>query len=461
MNNQLLQSIRQVAIIAFVVIAFASCQKNIDQMATVEQPDAATSANKIHGHLQQTKTYSSDVVQKWINFDLRLLRTNASLNNYIMMQHFAYSSIALYESVVPGMPSYQTLSRQLNQMPSMPATSPGFAYHWAASANATLAAMVRNFYPSISAASKISTDSLEHALNAIYQEEVSAEIFQRSVEFGKSVAQKIFDWSNTDGSLTVHPSYVVPVGTGLWQPTPTGFLAPQNPFWGTNRPLIPGSVAASQLPPPVAYSTDPSSPFYLMVKQVYDASLVLTNDQRAQATFWRDIPGGGTHAHWLSILVQVLNMQGNSSMLDKAALSYAKMGITQSDSRISCWDSKYTYSLLRPITYIRSVMNQPTWTSFLTNPNHPEYPSAHSTFSSSASAVLTAEFGDNYHYTDHTFDFLGLPARSYNSFNAAANEAGLSRFYAGIHYLPSLTAGAIKGSRIATYMDEKINFLKY
>ncbi|MEO5947914.1 MAG: hypothetical protein ABIP79_13940 [Chitinophagaceae bacterium] len=60
------------------------------------------------------------------------------------------------------------------------------------------------------------------------------------------------------------------------------------------------------------------------------------------------------------------------------------------------------------------------------------------------------EFGDNYRYTDNTFNFLGLSARSYNSFNAAANEAGLSRFYAGIHYLPSLRAGAIKGSRIAT-----------
>ncbi|MEO7446251.1 MAG: vanadium-dependent haloperoxidase, partial [Ferruginibacter sp.] len=370
------------------------------------------------------------------------------------------SGVALYEAVVPGMPAYKTLSGQLNQMPAMPPTQPGFAYNWGASANATLAAMVRNFYPGITAADKISTDSLEHAFDAVYQNEVSVEIFQRSVAFGKSVAQKVFDWSKTDGSLTVHPPYIIPAGPGLWQPTPTGFLAPQNPFWGTNRSMIPGSVAASQLPPPVSYSADPASAFYSMVKEVYDASLVLTTDQKAQAIFWRDIPGGGTHAHWLSIFVQVLNKQGSTSMLDKAALAYAKMGITQSDSRVSCWNSKYEYNLVRPITYIRSVMGHPVWSSFLTTPNHPEYPSAHSSFSASGAAVLTGEFGDNYSYTDHSFDFLGLPARSYNSFNDAATEAGLSRFYGGIHYLLSLSAGTDKGNRIVSHMNETISFLK-
>ncbi|MEO5947567.1 MAG: vanadium-dependent haloperoxidase [Chitinophagaceae bacterium] len=455
MYTRLHPFLKKLAFIASILLLLNSCKKEIEQ-----QQEEYSAAIQAKGHLKQSKTFSSDVLQAWINFDLRLLRNNASLNNYIMMQHFAYSSVALYESVVPGMPAYKTLSGQLNQMPPMPSAQNGYGYNWGASANATLAAMVRYFYPGITAADKISTDSLEHAFEVLYQDEVSTEIFQRSVEFGKSVAQKVFDWSKTDGSLTMHPSYVIPVGPGLWQPTPNGFLAPQNPFWGTNRPMVPGSIVTSQLPAPVLYSTDPSSAFYGMVKEVYDASLVLTNDQRAQAIFWRDIPGGGTHAHWLSILVQVLNTQGNASMLDKAALAYAKMGITQSDSRISCWDSKYRYNLVRPISYIRAVMGQPAWSSFLTTPNHPEYPSAHSTFSSAAAAVLTGEFGGNYHYTDNTFNFLGLTARSYNSFYDAATEAGLSRFYGGIHYLPSLSAGTNKGNRIVGHMNETIKFLK-
>lgn len=78
---------------------------------------------KDHGHSKQTKTYASEVLADWIKLDLQLLRSNASkLNNFVMMHHWVYSSIALYEAVVPGMPGYQTLSGQLNAMPAMPET---------------------------------------------------------------------------------------------------------------------------------------------------------------------------------------------------------------------------------------------------------------------------------------------------------------------------------------------------
>lgn len=224
--------------------------------------------------------------------------------------------------------------------------------------------------------------------------------------------------------------------------------------------MIAGSVAASEIPAPPVYSTDPSSPFYLMVKEVYDLSKTLTEDQKAQALFWRDVPGGG-HAHWLSIFVQVLNKEGDKSMLDKAALVYAKMGISQSDARISCWKSKYQYNQLRPITYIRSVMpGEQNWNAFITTPNHPEYPAAHSTFSAAAADVLNVEFGDNYSFTDNTYGFIGLPARYYASFNDATTDAGDSRLYAGLHYRPSVAAGRMKGSAIVKYMNEKIKFKK-
>ena len=53
-----------------------------------------------HGTL--TKNYPSDVLKEWIKLDLQLLRSNeAKLNNFVMMHHWAYSSIALYEAIVP------------------------------------------------------------------------------------------------------------------------------------------------------------------------------------------------------------------------------------------------------------------------------------------------------------------------------------------------------------------------
>ena len=78
---------------------------------------------------------------------LRLFRTNATpIGGLPPQRYYAYSAIALYESVVPGMPAYQTLSGQLTDMPAMPQTLPGFAYHWPTCANATLAAMSQEFF---------------------------------------------------------------------------------------------------------------------------------------------------------------------------------------------------------------------------------------------------------------------------------------------------------------------------
>jgi hypothetical protein len=137
------------------------------------------------------------------------------------------------------------------------------------------------------------------------------------------------------------------------------------------------------------------------------------------------------------------------------------MGITQSDARISCWNAKYEYNLLRPITYINELIApKKDWTSFITTPNHPEYPSAHSSFSAPAAAVLTQEFGENYSFTDRTYDFLALPARTYASFNHAATEAGNSRVLAGLHYRFSITAGNQLGTSIANYMNQHIRFKK-
>jgi hypothetical protein len=415
-----------------------------------------------NGHGNLTKTYPSDVLKAWIELDLQLLRSNdAKLNNFVMMHHWAYSSIALYESIVPGMPSYQSLSGQLNEMPAMPGAEHHKAYHWPTCANAALAAMTRSFYlDSITQGGKDSITLLEESFYKGYQTEVGTSIFERSKAFGKEVAARVFSWAITDGYMTTRPAYVIPTGDGKWQKTPPGFLSPQRPFWRLNRPLMAGSVAASSIPPPPEYSSDSKSPFYAYAKETYDLRNNLTSDQQAQVRFWRDVPGGG-HAHWLSIFLQVLNQEGNRAMLDKAAVVFAKMGITQSDARLSCWNAKYQYNLLRPVTYINSfIAPSNDWSSLITTPNHPEYPSAHSSFSAPAAAVLSQEFGNNYSFTDHTYDFLSLPAREYTSFQNAAAEAGNSRVLGGLHFRFSIAAGDQLGTSLTKYMNQHVRFKK-
>jgi hypothetical protein len=115
--------------------------------------------------------------------------------------------------------------------------------------------------------------------------------------------------------------------------------------------------------------------------------------------------------------------------------------------------------VLRPVTYINTVIDK-NWKSFITTPNHPEYPSAHSSFSAPGAIVMTTEFGDNYAFTDNSYNFLSLPARNYRSFSHAATEAGESRVFGGIHYRFSLAAGSKLGSAVTKYMYDNIRFKK-
>jgi hypothetical protein len=132
-----------------------------------------------------------------------------------------------------------------------------------------------------------------------------------------------------------------------------------------------------------------------------------------------------------------------------AAEAYAKAGIAERDATIVCFRSKYTYNMIRPITYIRKLID-PAWQSFIATPPHPEYPAAHAYVTGSVMQAVTKVLGDNISFTDHTYDFRGWAPRSFTSLNKIGEEAGMSRLYGGIHYLPSINAGLALGADLGT-----------
>ena len=94
-------------------------------------------------------------------------------------------------------------------------------------------------------------------------------------------------------------------------------------------------------------------------------------------------------------------------------------------------------------------MGHSTWTPYLTTPGHPEYTSAHAVLSVAAGEVVKEIFGDVDSFTDHTYDYLGYAPRTYSSYEAIGLEAAHSRFFAGIHYPPSIQAGIVQGKKVA------------
>jgi hypothetical protein len=437
-------------------ISFLGCKKEIKTDDPSNQLEKANTPP--HGHLKQTNTFSNDVAIAWMNMQIRLMRASG-LGNTPLIRVYAYSGIALYESVVPGMPAFQSVASQLNGLSGLPETEHGFAYHWPSAANAALALMNKQIFPTASAANKAAIDSLENALKAQYQDDADAATINRSIAFGKAVAQKIFDWSETDGKKQYESdAYTPPVGDGLWVPTPPANAPAATPYWGKLRTIVPGSGNNSQPGPPPPYSTDPSSDFYKMEKQVYDVSQHLSPQDSAQALFWRDAPGT-VPAHYLSILEQAL--QKANSTLDVAAYGWILGGIASLDASISCWIAKFHYNLVRPITYIRTVLGHPTWNALFATPAHPEYPSAHATITSAFGDAMTAVFGDNFSLTDHTYDFLGnIAPRTFSSFTALGDDGGNSRLPAGIHYQVSINTGLKQGRTVAQNIIASVKFIK-
>ncbi|MGH3102611.1 MAG: vanadium-dependent haloperoxidase [Gaiellaceae bacterium] len=126
-------------------------------------------------------------------------------------------------------------------------------------------------------------------------------------------------------------------------------------------------------------------------RECYDAARALTPEQAAIARFWSDDPGATATppGHSISILTQTLRRF--DAPLDRAAEAYARFGIAVADAFIACWRTKYRYNLLRPVTYVRRVLD-PAWTPLLATPPFPEYTSGHSVQSAAAAPVLTELF---------------------------------------------------------------------
>jgi hypothetical protein len=127
-----------------------------------------------------------------------------------------------------------------------------------------------------------------------------------------------------------------------------------------------------------------------------------------------------------------------------------RLGVAMSDAFIACWQSKYAYDTLRPVTYIRRHID-PAWEPFLITPPFPEYPSGHSTQSGAAAAALTKTFGEDFAFDDATHVDEGLPIRRFASFHEAAREAAMSRLYGGIHFRPANERGLEQGACVGAY----------
>lgn len=387
-------------------------------------------------------TRPATAAREWMTLVMDRVQAE-SLNPAQASRVYAYTSVAAYEAVVPEMNRHVSLGGVLNEMPTMPRVAPGRLDVEVAQA-AALGAIAAELFADRTASLPLFSALVDAQVAARREASVPAGVIADSLAFGANVGSLIIGWSRNDGfAATRDLPFTPPVGPGLWVPTggapPT--LLPAEPYWGTLRPFALASAEACAPSAPVTYSEAPDSAFYAQPRAVYDTALALSDEQKAIALFWADDAGGTATppGHWIAIITQ---LSASRSLAD-AVEAFAVTGVAMADAFISCWRAKFRYNLLRPETFIQMLID-PAFTPFLATPQFPEYTSGHSTSSGAASSVLTGLLG-TLAFSDDTRAALGLPSRSFVSFEAAADEAALSRLYGGIHYPMGNQNGLVQG----------------
>ncbi|MCW5923915.1 MAG: vanadium-dependent haloperoxidase [Saprospiraceae bacterium] len=422
------------------------------------------------------REFDSNVYLRWNDVFLRLDRYAVGYRPGPVPNALGYLGFAAYEAVAPGMPDYNSLANLYPQL-AMPQFNENLDYHWPTVINEVYYYMMTRFffhmeirYPDLYGQIALTRD----LLNAQYANEASPEVIARSKQRGIEVAMAFYEWSRSDDAahnafLNPQPPYNAPSGPGYWEPTVPDFVHALFPFWGQVRTFA-LSENEQLARPPIPYSENPQSLFYTQAMEVYKTVNLINKpnktpdeekiayEQRWLAEFWSDDILGLTFsppARLVAVANQVAELERIN--LEEAAELYAKMGMALKDISVGIWQSKYVYSLERPVSYIRRVISKTypeaaNWLPILNNPvdgfygvtpAFPAYPSGHSGFGGAGAKILSSMFEYNskhpgtYTLVDKCHlgrvEFRSEP-RTLASFNDLSRENAYSRIPLGVHF---------------------------
>ncbi len=295
---------------------------------------------------------------------------------------------------------------------------------------------------------------------------------------GTSVGQAILSLRRGDGSEIKADYRPVPLpGVHLVDPTnpDQGY---GDPNWGQVRPFtIPSAVMFRSPPPERRESPRFHRTYHELMSLGGDGTSTPTQrspEHTLIGLYWAydGTPGIGAPSRMFNQIAHVIAQKMKNDFVANARL-FALINVAMADVTIQTWESKYFYAYWRPIVAIRALAD-PNWTPLgapLSNrvgpnftPNFPSYPSGHASFAGAFFHMMELFYGtDKIPFTfvsdelnGRTRDSMGrvrpLAPRHFKSFRAAAEEAGQSRIYLGIHWEFDKTEGLRAGARIARYV---------
>jgi hypothetical protein len=281
------------------------------------------------------------------------------------------------------------------------------------------------------------------------------------VNIGETVADRILASRSGDGSDAQPIPFVFGNAPGDYQSTPPNFPPqPQFTHWSAVVPFALQRADQFRPGPPPALTSDAYGKDLSEVQAlgVVDSTASST-DQALTGRFWN----GPIQNYWNEI-AQTAVVQNNLTTPQSARL-FALLDLTIADAVIAFYDAKYTYNFWRPVTAIRAAdmddnpetLVDANWLPEVGNTTpDPAYPGAHGVVSAAGATVLMSVLGKD--QLDYSVSSEVLPGveRSFQSFSAAAEEATLSRIFAGVHFRSDLTSGQALGGDVAHFVLDSI-----
>lgn len=282
------------------------------------------------------------------------------------------------------------------------------------------------------------------------------------ISIGNTVADRILALRSNDGSNTAPIPYVFGNAPGDYQSTPPNFPEqPQFTHWSRVTPFA--LENANQFRPggPPPLTSDRYGDAFNQVKSLGIAgSTTATADEALTGQFWNE----AIQNYWNEIAQTAAVAHGLTTA--ETARLFALLNLSFADGVIAFYDAKYTYNFWRPVTAIRAAATvgnpeieaDPNWLPEVGNTTpDPSYPGAHAVISAAGAEVLISFFhNDDFAFSVSSEVMPGVD-RSFTSFTAAAEEATLSRIFAGVHFMFDLTTGQRLGSDVADFVID--NFL--
>jgi hypothetical protein len=415
-------------------------------------------------HTHQTPALTTPVIGQVITKMTEVMIHDIT-NPPLAARFFSYACLAGYEVVAQNNPSYKSMHGVLKEYPDLKKPDSIQQYDVPLSAVLAMLQTAQKMQPSGKLLAVYEQQLLDSCRYLGYEEEV----INNSRRYASAVCKKILAYAKADhyNQISNYARYTPVDKAGCWYPTPPAYLPAVEPYFNTVRTLALDSCTQFPALRPVAFSTGKKTAFYKLLWLNYKEGQQVPAEHRIIAAFWDCNPFAvqddghlilsskkiSPGAHWLGITGIACEKAGKP--FEEAMKIYTCVSVGLLDAFICCWDEKYRSNRIRPETAIRKYID-PQWMPLLQTPPFPEYLSGHSVVSSCSATILTHFFGENFSYTDSVEVAYGLPPRSFTSFQQAAQEAAISRFYGGIHFMDAIENGLVVGGKVGDYVVKKM-----